>query len=84
MASQSRTERENALRESYSDLTVDQCKEEVVRLSRIKMDQVENKKAEMRAYAELIKETQEKIEFLVGRVDYLAHEAQVAELEAAG
>lgn len=64
--------------DQYEELTADQCKEEIARLAKIQMDHVENKKAQVDTYNELIKDTKDKIEFLVERIDYLNHETAVA------
>jgi hypothetical protein len=64
--------------DQFGDLTADQCKEEIARLARIQMDHIENKKAQLKAYNELINETKDKIEYLVGRIDYVNHEEAVA------
>ena len=79
-AAEKRAERLKELCEDqYEDLTPEQCKEEIARLARIQMDHVENKKAQLKAYNELINETKDKIEYLVERIDYLNHENAVAE-----
>jgi len=61
----------------YEDLNPERCKEEIARLAKVQMDHVENKSAEVKSYNELIKETKDKIEYLVGRIDYLHHEDAV-------
>ena len=79
-AAEKRAERLKELCEDqYEDLAPDQCKEEIARLARIQMDHIENKKAQLKAYNELINETKDKIEYLVERIDYLNHENAVAE-----
>lgn len=79
-AAEKRAERLKELCEDqYEDLTPERCKEEIARLARIQMDHVENKKAQLKAYNELINETKDKIEYLVERIDYLNHENAVAE-----
>jgi hypothetical protein len=64
--------------DQYDELSTDQCKEEIARLAKIQMDHVENKKAQVETYNELIKDTKDKIEFLVEKIDHLNHEAAVA------
>lgn len=68
---------QEAYGDQYEDFDVQQCKDEVARLSKIKMDQVQTKKDLVSAHSGIIKNTQEQIEYLVERIDYLQHENAV-------
>lgn len=62
----------------YENFNEDQIKEEVARLSKLNFSLTEDKKAAARASNELIKDNEIKIETLVERLDFIRHEAAVA------
>lgn len=72
------TTRDNA--GQYGNYSEDQCTNEILRLLAAIEDHKENKKAEMKAYNDLIKEEEESIKYLRGRIDNLRHEDAVAEV----
>lgn len=73
-----REERNEIMEGQYGDMNPQQCKDEIHRLAKNQMDYVQSKKDAMASWNELIKDNKEKIKYLVERIDYLVHEAQVA------
>ncbi len=64
--------------DQYEDLNAEACKNEIARLTKINMDHLENKSAQIKTYNELLKENKDKITYLIERIDYVVHEEQVA------
>ena len=62
----------------YEDLTVEECKNEIARLTKIMMDHRQSKSDAVATWNGLIGDTKDKTEYLVERIDFLNHEAQVA------
>ncbi len=82
MARQRRVSRAELLRqaceESYDGFGTEQIKEEIARLNKIRFSQIEEKKVLNKAHGDLIKETTDKIEYLVEKLDAVRHEEAVA------
>lgn len=65
----------------YEDLTVEECKNEIARLTKVMMDHRQSKADAMSTWNGLIGENKDKTEYLVERIDFLNHEAQVANVQ---
>lgn len=71
--------------EQYSELSIQQLEDELIRQVKAKADHEQSKKDYIKSYSELIKECKNAIQYIVERIDYLQHEAAVAnQLEQAG
>ena len=66
----------------YEDLSVEECKDEIARLTKVSMDHKQSKADAISTWNGLINETRDKTEYLVERIDFLNHEAQVAAVAA--
>ena len=64
--------------QQYESFGEDQIKEEVTRLSKINFSLTQDKKEWVKAQNEVIKDNAVKIETLVERLDFIRHEAAVA------
>lgn len=62
----------------YGELSVQQLEDELVRQVKAKADHEQSKKDYAKSYGELIKECKDAIQYIVERIDYLQHEAAVA------
>lgn len=62
----------------YGELDVQALEDELVRQVRMKADHENTKKDYAKSYGALIKECKDATDYIVERIDYLQHEAQVA------
>jgi len=79
MARQSRAQQlQETYEGQYGEYPIQLLEDEIIRKLKMKKDFEESKKAEAKSYSELIKESDDAIDYCVERIDYIQHEEAVA------
>ena len=71
-----------ACEENYSGYTQDQLEVELVREIKLAKGHAETRKDYMDSYKELIDECKVKVDYIIGQIDAVQHEAAVAAVES--